>query len=370
MLEGGLAGLLIGSKNEIFARFVSATQSEVAAAKTASRPLIIDTLPAFITALGLALSPHNARRMATDGSTVAMTHGQERAELTGYTLDNLLHEYQLLRKIIFDVLLAHGGMDTASVAVINESIDRAIREATAAFVSVLDELRSRVAATLTHDLRGPLGAAFNYVELIGRAGESAEMRERFCAGAMRNLGRVRQMIDDLLDRSRARAGEPLQLRFESLELRELVEEVLTDARTAHGERYVLNAPRPVPGVWCAEALKRAVFNLVENATKYGDEASPIVVSLTELQGNVQIAVHNLGPTISREDQVTLFDPFRRGQSEPTNASRGWGLGLTAVKEIAEAHGGTVMVESSDAEGTTFVLQVFQDATQFVPKTRR
>jgi signal transduction histidine kinase len=63
--------------------------------------------------------------------------------------------------------------------------------------------------------------------------------------------------------------------------------------------------------------------------------------------------------------MNLFGAFRRGAEGDAGTQQGWGLGLTAVKEIAEAHGGSVMVESSAEEGTTFTLQVFQDARQFV-----
>jgi signal transduction histidine kinase len=363
MAAGGVAAVIVASKQEIFDRFVEHVRANIPAGQRAPRPLVLNTLPAFVTSLGLALSDRHHRRTATEGSSAASTHGQERAALTGYRLDDLIQEYQLLRTVVFDTLLARTTLTVQDIATINASIDQAIREATSAFLTVYDEFRGRVAATLTHDLRGPLGAAYNYVQLVQSAGASQEMRERFCAGAMRNLGRVRQMIDDLLDHSRASAGQRLQLKYEPLELGALVREVLSDLRAAHGERYVLHGREPIHGVWCGDALKRAVYNLVENATKYGDADWPVSVTLTEIQGNVNISVHNRGAPIPAEERAELFGAFRRGSAD-TGSRQGWGLGLTAVKEIAEAHGGSVMVESSIEEGTTFTLQVFKDAERF------
>jgi signal transduction histidine kinase len=183
---------------------------------------------------------------------------------------------------------------------------------------------------------------------------------------MRNLGRVRQMIDDLLDHSRASTGERLQLRFEPVELRGLIGEVVSDLRASHGDRYILQSPGDIAGVWCPDALKRAVFNLAENATKYGDPDSPVTITLTDVEGSVSISVHNRGSPIPPEERRSLFQPFRRGSSDRASQRPGWGLGLTAVKEIAEAHGGSVMVESTVEEGTTFTLQVFRDCREFSP----
>ena len=362
--EGGVPALLVGAKQEILDLFVDAVRDAFPGGYRVARPLVIDTLPAFITSLALALSPHSSRQVATEGSTAAMTHGEERAVLTGYTLDDLIHEYQVLRKIIFDTLLARTALSPQAVGVINDSIDLAIREATQTFVHAYDELRGRVAATLTHDLRGPLGAAYNYVQLLRSAGGSEEARERFCSGAMRNLGRVRQMIDDLLDHSRASTGESLQLRFEPLELRGLIDEVVSDLRATHGDRYVLESPGAIDGVWSPDALKRAVFNLAENATKYGDPDSRVTITLAQIDGSVSISVHNRGAPIPAEERRWLFQAFRRGSSDRASMKPGWGLGLTAVKEIAEAHGGSIMVESTAEEGTTFTLHVFRDAREF------
>jgi signal transduction histidine kinase len=96
-------------------------------------------------------------------------------------------------------------------AMVNARALEAIAEAASAFVEVHQGVREQFIATLTHDFRGPLGAAQNYLELIRRAGEKSEQRAHFAARASENLKRIDRMIDDLLDVSRVTTGRvPLQ----------------------------------------------------------------------------------------------------------------------------------------------------------------
>jgi len=107
-------------------------------------------------------------------------------------------------------------------------------------------------------------------------------------------------------------------------------------------------------------MSQAVHNLVENAIKYGRADTPITVRVLETHDRVHVSVHNRGDPISREDQATLFQPYRRAPSAARSGKDGWGLGLTLVEAIAEAHGGAVEVESTAEDGTTFTLDVLRD----------
>jgi sigma-B regulation protein RsbU (phosphoserine phosphatase) len=100
-------------------------------------------------------------------------------------------------------------------------------------------------------------------------------------------------------------------------------------------------------------VSQLLGNLVSNAITYGDPAAPVTVTSTiEPTGVFCVEVHNEGPTISESAREGLFLPMTRG-ADATNADRSVGLGLYIVREIAKAHGGTVAVESSSTEGTTF-----------------
>jgi signal transduction histidine kinase len=110
-------------------------------------------------------------------------------------------------------------------------------------------------------------------------------------------------------------------------------------------------------MWGVLGIRRALQNLVANAVKYGGPDSPIIISLKRLNEWAVLAVHNDGSAIATADQQGLFEAFQRTIESETGKKKGWGLGLTLVKGVADAHGGTVKVESAKDIGTTFTLDL-------------
>ncbi|RYZ95205.1 MAG: HAMP domain-containing histidine kinase [Proteobacteria bacterium] len=102
-------------------------------------------------------------------------------------------------------------------------------------------------------------------------------------------------------------------------------------------------------------MTRILENLIGNAFKYGLDPEPVTVKVDVKNIQVDISVHNEGKPISLQDQQSLFDQFRRAEDTKLGGKDGWGLGLTLVKGLAEAMGGYVSVQSSLAEGTTFMV---------------
>ena len=109
-----------------------------------------------------------------------------------------------------------------------------------------------------------------------------------------------------------------------------------------------------------------IENLCNNAIKYGSN-SPVILSLEAAGKFVKISVHNKGSIISKEDQKSLFDQFRRTNEAEESGKKGWGIGLTLVQGVAEAHGGNVSVKSEAHTGTTFTVSLPIDARPFVQK---
>lgn len=231
------------------------------------------------------------------------------------------------------------------------------------------ELRARFVSALAHDLRGPVSAAMLAAEMISRRPERLQTWPEHrkpdplqargdLAGLMkRNLERIDQMVRDLLDASRIQAGRPLQMRFEPAELRSLLADVVEDLATIHTHQVRLDAPAEVRGVFSVNDLRRAVWNLVTNAVKYGSPGAPVTVRLTGHEGRAQIAVHNHGNPIAPEDVGRIFEPFARANSAELLSAVGWGLGLTLVRGFAETHGGQVSVDSDPERGTTFTIDI-------------
>ena len=222
-------------------------------------------------------------------------------------------------------------------------------------------LRERFVSMLAHDLRGPLSAARLAAHLLATEPESPERRRDLSVKIDRNIMRVDQMIRDLLDANRIRAGEPLPLRLDDCDLGTIAAQVAEDARAMYGDRFTVAIAEPVAGVWSEEELQRALWNLVTNAVKYGARGRPIVITVARHGELARVSVHNEGAAIPATDQARIFDAYARAPAASTGGRLGWGLGLTLVRGVAEAHRGHVSVESDPGSGTTFTMEFPLDA---------
>jgi len=360
LAAGGAPAALIRNKVLILDRFSDRLRDRLAAAKGEPKPIIINTLPAFITRLALALSPGNEIDFASQYSNLALAHGDERAKLTGYSLAELIREYEILREILMDVFSHETRLTEAEWRIVHRSIDEAIAEAAAAFMQVHQNFRDLFTAALSHDFRGPLSNAMNYLELIRRDAEPGQ-HGHFAARALFNLKQIDRMIRELLDATRANAGAKLTLRIERGEAGKLAREVINELTLRAGDRFVLEVKDAVHGWWDCERIKQALNNLLENALKYGKEGTPITCRVSTTEQRLFFSVHNHGTPIPKEQIPELFQPFRRSVDAERSTNPGWGLGLVMVQTIAQAHGGSVAVESSASEGTIFTIDIMCDA---------
>lgn len=221
------------------------------------------------------------------------------------------------------------------------------------------ELRERFVSTLSHDLRTPLTAARLNAQMLARKGSGdIAVLHKSTARITENLERADRMIRDMLDANRIRAGEGLPIDLAECDLVELTRETLDELSLVHGDRFVLNAPEALPGLWGCSAIRRILENLCSNAIKYGSRDQAVTVTLDRGDSDkASLAVHNRGNALSAEDVKNLFHEYRRSDSAAGGLQIGWGLGLTIVEGLARAHGGHVSVESSEETGTTFTVTV-------------
>jgi signal transduction histidine kinase len=234
--------------------------------------------------------------------------------------------------------------------------ERALRES----ISDLQrerEIRERFVATLTHDLRNPLTAAKLTAQVIAREYPDSEVLGRLTEKICGNIARADRMVCDLLDANRLKAGGRLPLRVGSHCLNDIAQGCLDSLSVLYGDVFRLDAPTKIRGRWCRSALKRIFENLCGNAAKYGKSGSPVTVSLVEEEDWVSIGVHNHGSPIPREEQLELFQPYHRTKSAQLSHQGGWGLGLSLVRGLAEAHGGSVALDYSDERGTRFTVRL-------------
>jgi signal transduction histidine kinase len=297
---------------------------------------------------------------------VAQEHGGERVRLTSFKLEDLVAEYKILRQVLFEILEEEEPLAREERTTINISVDHAIIEACTGYVVVQSAFRDQFFATMAHDLRNPLHAARAAAALI----EGRPQSEDVLGWARRiteNISRVDRMVQDLLNAMRVQAGARLQLDITHCDLVDVVRQALLGAQAEHRDRFVLEATAPVEGFLAPDALQRAVENLADNAVKYGAASAPITVTVRQTRGRAIVTVHNHGAHIPPEKQETLFHAFQRLTDAEASGKIGWGLGLAQVRAVAEAHGGSIAVDSLPERGTTFIIDVPVDARPFQNK---
>lgn len=228
------------------------------------------------------------------------------------------------------------------------------------------DLRDRFVSALAHDLRTPLTAAKMSAQLSIRQATHPEQVEKMSGKVVDAIERVDQMVQDLLDAHRISAGQALPLEIEHCEMKPFLQKVLEDLTTVHGDRFALICDAALKGHWDPRYLRRAIENLCTNAIKYGQENSVVTIKAGECEEWITISVHNQGTVLNESELQNLFRLFHRGSREQTLGKRGWGLGLTIVKGIAEAHKGRIQVESR-ADGTTFCISFPHDLAATIAK---
>ena len=350
------AARMIALRDAVFDAWERRVRECVSQARTVQHPILVDTLPVFYDNIAQSISPGYPRTSAVDGTTIASEHGGERARITSYNHTALIEEYQVFRWAIFHVLHEDGvTLDHRETHTINSSIDSGIQQAVEAFSLVHSGFRERFAAALTHDMRGPLSATMTALELILLSNDITRIKT-VAAKALANTQRISGMIDELLDTMAFHSGEKIKLNIASMDIGDVVKEVLADALAANGAR--IQAPVcSVNGWWDRSALKRAIENLVANAVKYGAAATPVTIATDEVHGRLLVTVHNEGDPIPPQEQECIFQMYRRAELAQRGPDRGWGIGLPYVRAVAESHGGSIGLDSSAERGTTFIIDI-------------
>ncbi|QRN96261.1 HAMP domain-containing histidine kinase [Archangium violaceum] len=208
-----------------------------------------------------------------------------------------------------------------------------------------------------HDLGNPLLALqLRLYRLRGHLPPDSRAQEGL-AIAERETRRMGLLVHDLLDLSRLSAGR-LSLEREELDLAALAREVterFADQAAAMGSPLRLHARGPVRGQWDRERLDRVATNLLSNALKFG-QGQPIEVEVLADGPRARFAVRDHGVGIPPEAQQRLFGRFERlGDT----GRPGSGLGLYIVRQLVEAHGGTIHVSSLPGQGSTFTVELPQ-----------
>jgi two-component system sensor histidine kinase KdpD len=218
--------------------------------------------------------------------------------------------------------------------------------------------REHLVATLSHELGTPITSLRMALELLGRSSDSLDPEQRdLVVAANEDVLRLQDVSRQFLDLARSRATA-IALERESIEVRTVIDRVLRIFATQAKEKNVtIDVDTDVVGSVLGDEIKLtwALSNLLANALRYTPPGGRIVVEGKAEDGNVALSVSDTGPGIPPEQQERVFERFV--QSGKGGDIGGAGLGLAIVRDIVQAHGGRILLQSTPGTGTRFTLQL-------------
>lgn len=231
--------------------------------------------------------------------------------------------------------------------------------------------RDEFISIASHELKTPLSTlklqVQSFSRILQKSAEAPEFKERTLKVSTvinGQVGRLTELIDNLLDVSRARAGR-LILSKSSMNVVEIIKEVVERQRTQFTltqTKISISSPDEIFGNFDRLRIEQIAENLLSNALKYAP-GKPVKVALEVVDEHLVFTVADLGDGINEENQKKIFERFER-VSETSQKVSGLGLGLFITKQIIEAHGGSISVQSQVGQGTTFTVKLPIDLQSF------
>ena len=218
------------------------------------------------------------------------------------------------------------------------------------------EMRADFISNMTHELQTPIANIALASEVLKKGVDSANRSQHYANIISSENLRLKAHIDQVLQTAMLEKGE-LALSKQEININEVVREISSVFREriqVRGGQLSLNIKATKPMVFADSLhLKNILYNLLDNAEKYSPESPDISVSTFDHAGGVMVSVSDKGMGIVKEYQSRIFEKFFRASNGNVHDIKGFGLGLTYVKGIVEAHNGTVTVSSTPGEGSRF-----------------
>jgi two-component system phosphate regulon sensor histidine kinase PhoR len=220
-------------------------------------------------------------------------------------------------------------------------------------------LQSDFVSAVSHEFRTPLTTLRQFSELLAEDEElPRKTQRRYHAGQVRAVGRLQRLVEALLDFGRMEGGRR-PYRLEPMEAGALVRAVTDEFRSEVAERgFTVECSLDAGAAMVqgdAEALGRALYNLLDNAAKYSGDSPGIEVTLRRAQDSVSLGVRDHGVGIPADEKRRIFQKFVRGSAAKSQGIQGTGIGLAIVRHIVRAHGGSVSVQSTPGAGSAFTI---------------
>jgi signal transduction histidine kinase len=299
-----------------------------------------------------------------DALSAASTHGTLR-QVSGFSLIQLTAEYRALRATVLRLWLPCVKEFDASVASdmvrFNETIDQALAESVLTFSDQGARTRDTFLAILGHDLRSPLSAMITASQMLASQKPNSSQVQVIGTTMRRSAMTMSAMVNDLLEFARLQLGGPIPLTPRMLDMARVCSDAVEDARAAHPDcPFELECTGDLGCNVDAPRLQQVLSNLLNNAAQYSPPGTPVQLVAQGSADAIVVQVRNFGSVIPESALLSIFEPLV--QLEPDEQDRGraptsLGLGLYIAREITLAHGGTIGVSSTGAEGTVFTARL-------------
>lgn len=222
----------------------------------------------------------------------------------------------------------------------------------------IDKMKTEFISTASHELRTPLAIIKEAVSLVQDEvpGKIGKKQQDVLTVAGKNIVRLSEIIDSLLDISRIESGR-MELHRTPVNINKLIEDTVSEFQYLAQEKGVsLSSELPPSEAHMfidSDKVRQVLVNLISNSLKFTDKGGSLQVSCEHSQGEVSICVEDTGIGISREEIPKLFDRFVQVGKRTVPSQKGTGLGLVICKGIVELHGGRIWAESQINKGSKF-----------------
>jgi two-component system phosphate regulon sensor histidine kinase PhoR len=230
----------------------------------------------------------------------------------------------------------------------------------------LANMRRDFVANVSHEIKTPLTAIKGFVETLQQGNvEKAKEKERFLGIIQKHVDRLNAIVEDLLTLSRIeQEDERKEINFQQVKIEGIFLAAIQLCRPKAEEKKIrinLDCEKETSAILDPTLIEQAVVNLLDNALKYSEPQSTVLLKSHQQNSEVIISVQDHGIGIAQKHLPRLFERFYRVDKSRSRKEGGTGLGLAIVKHIAQAHGGHVAVESKIGEGSRFSIHLPQNS---------
>lgn len=375
-----IGSIIENHAEDILERWCRRALEEQPTAERVRSDVLRNHLSRFLRAVGRAL--RSSELGPTDQHCEpALEHGEQRWN-TGWTLEEVVRDYQLLRVVILEVLegALERRLSTHEIASLGVFIDDAISASIAAYVENRDEEAAKAEqlrqqeleasnrrkdeflGVLGHELRNPLAPIRMSLHVVQSQVGAVSPAVSMALGVLdRQSQHLARLVDDLLDLSRIGQGR-FELRRTKLRLADVfgqVAQAIAPLLDARHHTFVVQPPHPSVEVDAdQDRLIQILSNLLNNAAKYTPPGGSITLTGEADEVGVVIRVRDTGVGIPADRLNAIFDLFTQLESGQHLAQGGLGIGLALVRGLVEQHGGAVTCESAgEGQGSEFIVRL-------------